>query len=194
MQSMGQRERYIMREARLIMEDHKAISITLTSTLKHAFPPYSKCTQWNRPASELVSFISRLSSHPFYFWPTCSTGDHSSRHLRDDHHFSLLPCWLTPCGCRVSGVAARHATAFLSFDSLNSTTEPSLQIRQNIFEIVWNFRGSEHLFRTLSSASKKHIHPWSTFNEPSYLTEEANILFTVERRVVLVCNKKSKLY
>lgn len=35
MQSMGQGERYIMREARLIMEDHKAISITLTSALSN---------------------------------------------------------------------------------------------------------------------------------------------------------------
>jgi len=35
-QSMGQRERYIMKKGRLIMEDHKAISISLTSILEHS--------------------------------------------------------------------------------------------------------------------------------------------------------------
>lgn len=56
-QSMGQRERYIMGKARLIMGDHRAISITLTSAPEYAFAPYSKCTQRNGPVSELVSFI-----------------------------------------------------------------------------------------------------------------------------------------
>lgn len=68
-QSMGQRERYIMRKARQIMEDQRAISITLTSILEHSSPPYSKSSQWNRPVSELVSFISFQWSHPFTFDP-----------------------------------------------------------------------------------------------------------------------------
>lgn len=73
-QSMGQRERYIMGKARQIMEDHRAISITLTSILEHSSPPYSNSTQWNRPVSELVSFISRLWSRPFTFDPLAPSG------------------------------------------------------------------------------------------------------------------------
>lgn len=80
-QSMGQRERYIMRKGRQIMEDHRAISITLTSILEHSSPPYSKSTQWNRPVSELVSFPSQsiLSSHLLTFDPL------APRHPAESH-------------------------------------------------------------------------------------------------------------
>lgn len=58
---MGQREWYIMRKGRQIMEDHRAISITLTSILEHSSPHF-RSTQWNRPV---------CLNYPHYF-PTLS--------------------------------------------------------------------------------------------------------------------------
>lgn len=105
-QSMGQRERYIMRKGRQIMEDHRAISITLTSILEHSSPPYFKSTQWNRPVSELLSFPSHiiLPSHPLTFdllahrHPAESHLGSQWHALLDDDHFSLQPHCFTPCG------------------------------------------------------------------------------------------------
>lgn len=51
------RERYIMGKARLIMGDHRAALITLTSALKHACAPSSQHSHSKGPMSELVSFV-----------------------------------------------------------------------------------------------------------------------------------------
>lgn len=71
-QSMGQRERYIMGKARLIMEDHKAISITLTSALK----PLLRIPNTPRGTGQCLNLshlFSRQSLHPLlYSWPARS--------------------------------------------------------------------------------------------------------------------------
>lgn len=68
-QSMRQRERCITGKARLIMGDHKAISITLTSALQ----PLLRSPNTPRGTSQCLSashLLSRQSSQPLlYSWP-----------------------------------------------------------------------------------------------------------------------------
>lgn len=113
-QSMGQREKCIMKEGRVIMKDHKAIPITLTSTINTAlcFIPKVPRPLVEFPSASPVNFSLFLFSHVLsgaehvlwdasscWFVPTNSYGqvkllfpplDFISNH---PHFFSRLP-WL----------------------------------------------------------------------------------------------------
>lgn len=60
-QSMEQRKRYIMKKGRRIMEDHRAISITLTSILE-----YSSFSNRTNQFLNSSYFLCEVSNH----WPT----------------------------------------------------------------------------------------------------------------------------
>lgn len=163
---MGQRERYIMRKGRQIMEDHRAISISLTSILEHSSSPYSKSTKWNRPESEFVSFPSRsnLSSPPFTFDPLAPRHPAESHlgsqyALLDDDHFTLQPHCFTPCGYLSQllppwlWIDTQRRYCFSLSSILQSRTRTVFKIQLKSF---LNFRSEESL--SLVSASKDRIH------------------------------------